>query len=139
MPKFNYLFHSLVVPKSFLNQKNSLLYYQFLWNNKPGKVKRTTFISDQENGGLNMIDLESHIYTTKKWVICLTDASQANWKCIAHYFLNVFEPNFLIFSMNPDSTKSLEVKHCQSTIKNLIEVWLNAKEINPKKLTIYQI
>jgi len=50
LPKCNYLFHSLVVPKSFLNQINSLLYYQFLWSNKPGKVKRTTLISDQEDG-----------------------------------------------------------------------------------------
>jgi len=37
---------------------------------------RTTVISDQEDGGLNIIDLESHIYTTKiKWVKSLTDAS----------------------------------------------------------------
>jgi len=88
-----------------------------------------------------MIDLESHIYTTKiKWVKFLTDASQANWKCIADYFLNVFGPNFLIFSMNPDSTKSLEVKILPEYYKNLIEVWLIAKEINQtNNLTFYQI
>ena len=74
MPKFNYLFHSLVVPKSVLNQINALI-YQFPWNYKPEKVKMTTVISDQEDGGLNIIDLESHIYTTKiKWVKSLTDA-----------------------------------------------------------------
>jgi len=55
---FNYLFHSLLVPKSFVNQINSLI-YQFPWKNKPKKVKRTTVISDQEDGGLNIIYLES--------------------------------------------------------------------------------
>ena len=57
---------------------------------------------------------------------------------IAHYFLKVFGPNFLIFSMNPDSTKSLEIKILPEYYKNLIEVWLNAKDINQKKiLTFY--
>ena len=42
--------------------------------------------------------------------------------------------------MNPDSTKLLEVEILPEYYKNLIEVWLNAKEINQKnKLTFYQI
>jgi len=42
--------------------------------------------------------------------------------------------------MNPDSTTSLEVKILPEYYKNLIEVWLNAKEINQtNNLTFYQI
>ena len=37
------------------------LMYDFLWDSKPYKIKRSTLVKDYNQGGLRMIDIETFI------------------------------------------------------------------------------
>ena len=55
LPKFIHLFSSLPVPLSILVEIN-IIFYKYLWNGKPDKVKRDTICKDYCEGGLKMIN-----------------------------------------------------------------------------------
>ena len=43
--------------------------YDFLWNSKPDKIKRSTLVKDYDQGGLRMIDIETFIWSLKaSWI-----------------------------------------------------------------------
>ena len=56
LPKFIHLFSSLPVPLSILVEINTI-FYKYLWNGKPDKVKRDTIYKDYCEGGLKMINV----------------------------------------------------------------------------------
>lgn len=128
IPKLTYTIHSLVVPKHVKQELNKLL-FAFLWDNKNEKIKRTTLIGNKNGGGIDMIDLESYITAMKiKWVKALTDKSNPNWKVIPNYFFSKFGYNCLIFNMNLDSIKSLDVSVLPGFYKNILELWISTKK-----------
>lgn len=45
----------LPVPEKFCEEVNKIT-FNFIWDNKIAKIKKSTIIGDRENGGLNMID-----------------------------------------------------------------------------------
>jgi hypothetical protein len=47
----------LTCPPDFIELINNHA-YEFVWNKKPEKIKRLTFIAEYENGGLKMLDTE---------------------------------------------------------------------------------
>ena len=53
-----YVLSSLPTPQGVIKEINSLS-YEFLWDNKSDKIKRTEMINDYNKGGLKMIDLQS--------------------------------------------------------------------------------
>jgi len=64
LPKFTYLFQSFSVPKHILKKINTM-FFTFLSDGKSVKNKRSLSINQLENGGLNMIDIESFCNTLK--------------------------------------------------------------------------
>ena len=64
-----------------MNEVNSLL-YNFLWDGKSDKIKRTEMINDYNKGGLRMIDFQSFNQSLKmKWIKgYLDDANHGKWK-----------------------------------------------------------
>jgi hypothetical protein len=46
------------LPQAKINDLNSL-FYNFIWNGKSDKIKRSTLIGDIYQGGLKMIDFQS--------------------------------------------------------------------------------
>ena len=44
-------------PKTFFKTLESM-FFKFIWNNKPDKVKRAVMYNDKCLGGLNMINME---------------------------------------------------------------------------------
>ena len=64
-----YLLSSLPSPQKVVHEINSIL-YDFLWDSKGDKIKRTEIINDYDNkGGLKMIDIQSfHASLKTKWV-----------------------------------------------------------------------
>ena len=47
----------LCIPKHFAKEINKIS-FNFIWEGKPAKVKRSTIIREKKNGGLKMLDLE---------------------------------------------------------------------------------
>jgi hypothetical protein len=107
IPKFVYLFHSLPVSKEIINDINKMI-FGFLWKNGREKIKRKTLIGSNIQGGLNMIDIESFIYSIKlKWVKALLQRDNSNWRIIPEKLLNQYGENLLIFYMNISTLKEL--------------------------------
>ena len=75
---------------------------EFVWDNKPPKIKHTAMIGSYERGGLKDIDIESRIKALRlSWVKRLYDDSDHEWKIIPNFYLekyakNIFNPNLKI-------------------------------------------
>jgi hypothetical protein len=69
-------------PKNFVNHIIDLS-YKFIWNNKKDKIKRKTLISDYQDGGLKMIDVDSFLKAQRvMWVKRLVSPDNASWKAV---------------------------------------------------------
>ena len=123
---------SLYFPKDVHKKINSLL-FNYLWNDKREKIKRNILIKDIEEGGLNMIEVESFVTMLQiKWVKSLLSTEYANWKAIPTFYFNRFGQNFLVFYMNLNSVHQLP-KTFQSLpvfYKDLIRRWISLRNIN---------
>ena len=63
-----YILSSLPTPPDVLKTINSIL-YDFLWDGKDDKIKRTTMINSYAKGGLKMLDIQSFNESLKmKWI-----------------------------------------------------------------------
>lgn len=63
-----YVLSSLPTPQGILQELNSSL-YDFLWDGKRDKIKRSEMINDYDKGGLKMVDIQSFNTSLKiKWV-----------------------------------------------------------------------
>ena len=63
-----YLLSSSPSPPAVMKEINCLL-YDFLWDSKGDKIKRTEMINEYNKGGLKMIDLQSFNELLKiKWI-----------------------------------------------------------------------
>ena len=79
LPKLLYIANNIFVPEEFIDKVNSL-FFNFLWEGKPDKVKRKAIILDYKHGGLRMIDFRSMIKAMKAmWVKRILQTHNANW------------------------------------------------------------
>ena len=68
LSKLNYCIMCLPTPQWFINKVQNTI-NNFLWNNKPPRLKHTTAISDYEKGGVKMVNFESFVKAQKvSWV-----------------------------------------------------------------------
>ena len=67
IPKLMYRASVLPISKDLIKEADSLFYY-FIWNGKD-KVKRNVMTSEDEKGGLNMLDIDYMVRTRR--VICI--------------------------------------------------------------------
>ena len=58
--KLNYLASVSNIPKTVVNQL-TIMQKQFIWNNKPPKIKHSTLIAHYSKGGLNNVDIECRL------------------------------------------------------------------------------
>jgi hypothetical protein len=93
--------------------------YKFIWNGKPEKVKRNLIINSYERGGLQMIDIKSYFIALKaSWVSRLVTGH------IPLKYFNTTGKNWLVFSMNLDSTKSLYyLKKIPEFYRKVVKCW----------------
>ena len=70
----------LSIPKHFAKESNRIS-FNFIWEGKPAKVKRSTIIRERKHGGLKMLDLEILDKALKvAWIERLKTHSSASWK-----------------------------------------------------------
>ena len=78
------------------------LIFNYLWDNKPPKIKREVILQKTNQGGLNITDI--HVYTYSKsvkfrWVKKLLDSSfESSWKDIIKLRYHIFNQNFILYS-----------------------------------------
>ena len=82
---------SLPTHQGALKEINILL-YDFLWNSKGDKIKRTEMINDYDKAGLKMIDIQSFGKSLKmKWVQgYLNNVNHGKWKLFLGFHLQKY-------------------------------------------------
>ena len=90
-----YIMSSLPSSQSYLKEIHQLL-YNFLWDGKGDKVKRSVMLNEYKDGGLKMLDIRSSNYALKsKWVKkYLDDNNQAKWKLFLTFLQNNMTANY---------------------------------------------
>ena len=62
------------------------MFYKFIWNNKPDKIKRTIINKPYHQGGLKMIDLGTFIEALQlTWVKRFFADSGSQWSTLTEY------------------------------------------------------
>ena len=131
--KIVYAATCLDVPKDFVSSINKVL-YEFIWG-KTEKLKRKQIIKSLENGGLGMIDIESHFEAIKaSWVSRIVNAGEDDiWSFIPKSVVNMYGENHLILKMNFNQEKIFPyLKACPNFYKQVIVAYNKSKIINEK-------
>ena len=107
-------------PLSFFKDLDSI-FYKFIWNNKPDKIKRTTMINRRIHGGFNMIDMLSFAKSLKTtWVKLYLDDTHRQWKCLFNDSLKRYGGTF-IFQCNFSGNDVLHISNI--FIRQVCEIW----------------
>jgi len=127
-----YIMSSLPSSQSHLKEIHQLL-YNFLWDGKGDKIKRSVILNEYKDGGLRMLDIRSFNHALKsKWVKkYLDDNNQAKWKLLFDFFLKQHEGKLLLTgNLKQADVAGLNIQ--DSFIKEVIEIWSNLiHEENP--------
>ena len=84
------------------------MFYKFIWNGKPDKIKRKTLTNSYLEGGLKMTDLTNFVAALKiTWVRRLYTDSGSNWNTLAkHYLGSIYKMVFLRSKYSEDLAKN---------------------------------
>ena len=118
---------SLPTHQGALKEINSLL-YDFLWDNKGNKIKRTEMINDYVKGGLKMIDIQSFNESLKmKWIqgyLHVNNDNQGKWKLFVDYSLQKYGGKIVFLSdLKQKDVPLLNLK--DPFLREIIEHWTN--------------
>lgn len=65
LPKINHLILSIPNPSEKMIKEIQTMFYDYLWNHGPDKIKRTLISQNYNRGGLRMVDIEKFILSLK--------------------------------------------------------------------------
>ena len=125
-----YIMSPLPSSQSHLKEIHQIL-YNFLWDGRGGKIKRSVMLNEYKDGGLKMLDIQSFNCALKaKWVQkYLDDSNQAKWKLFFDYFINEHDGKLLLTgNLNQADVAGLNIQ--DTFTKEVIEIWssLNYEE-----------
>ena len=91
--RFNHLFISLPIPSNNIIKELNEMFFNFLWQHKPDKVKRETVFRNMKDGGLNMLNIRASILALKRtWIRRLVNG-EGIWQTI---LLHRFKLDFML-------------------------------------------
>lgn len=97
LSKFTHLFLALPNPPGNLIKQLERMFYKFLWNSGPDRIKRSIIIKDMNAGGLRMINILNFIKALK--ISWLRRAIQNSENCT---WINLSHVDFqMLFSLGP--------------------------------------
>ncbi len=126
VPTLLFVCSNLCVPSEFVKEINDL-FFSFLWNGKPAKVKWNTIISDIEHGGMSMPHFPTIVKAAKAmWIKRMLSGDDANWKKLALYLacINSFE-----LSCKNDA---VYVNSMTSFYEQILSAWFEYQSIKPQ-------
>ncbi|KAK3083996.1 hypothetical protein FSP39_006453 [Pinctada imbricata] len=101
LPKFIHLFSSLPNPSKAIISELDKIFFRFIWNNKPDKIKRSTIIGSYEKGGLNMVHIPSFIsYIKIKWIKRIYNNPKGSWQKLLSYIFDIREDTEGVWGLN---------------------------------------
>ena len=125
-----YIMSPLPSSQSHLKEIHQIL-YNFLWDGRGDKIKRSVMLNEYKDGGLKMLHIQSFNCALKaKWVQkYLDDSNQAKWKLFFDYFIKEHDGKLLLTgNLNQADVAGLNIQ--DTFTKEVIEIWssLNYEE-----------
>ena len=120
-------------PESFINNIEKLL-FQFIWDNKPDKIKRSIIINEIEEGGLKLTHMTSQCEAIKAtWIQrLLNEENTGKWKLFMQIELDkIGGPLIWKFNFKKDE-KNLLANISNPFLKDMVKSWSNLHFSNPK-------
>ena len=131
IPLLVHLFRALPNPGNEFYKEIDKILYNFIWNGKPHKIKKSVLITGPEKGGVNMIHIESFSKTMKLfWIRKLLDNELNQWKILISHDLGKLGGN-IIWEYHSKSLENIATKISNPFWSNVIKIW---SEINVNKL-----
>ena len=94
LPKLSYVAQMLPNPNDDLIKEVSNMFFKYIWQDKPDRIKRAQFIQKYEDGGVKMPDVESHINALKiNWIRRVIQGNKNGYvylKCASRGQVNTF-------------------------------------------------
>lgn len=124
LPQVKFLFNMIYVPYEVLERIDKM-FFQFLWDKKPAKIKRKTIIAAVSDGGMGMIDIfDVHVTAKVGWIIRFFNQANSKWKNLFKIMINIDETKL---NKNMDFTNNGKTRfHMQ-----LLKCWFNIINITP--------
>ena len=125
--KFVHLFISLPAPPNGLISELEKLFYKFLWNSGPDRIKRRIIIKNIACAGLRMVELRSFIKALKvSWLRRILHQTKPNeWTCLSLI-------NFrTLFSIGGSYAFKLSSELQNPFWKDLMHIWAEFCKILP--------
>ena len=100
----------LSIPKDIVKKIEKIL-YKFVWNGRD-RISRNALIGDIMDGGMKMIDVNSHFEAIKAaWIPRIMSSASKLWTKIPKTYINLFGASELILKMSFNDLTMLPVIH----------------------------
>lgn len=121
----------ILIPKDIMKQINSRV-FQFLWNGKKDKVKRSVLCMKYESGGLKMVELNSLFQSFMlKWILHYFTHTDSKWnKIIDGFFSRIGGMQYILNCKcrRDDIMFCFKKLNMPQYYKEMIYAWLDLKE-----------
>ena len=137
LPKLVYPLSVLPNPTETVIKDLNKYIFNFIWDNKPDKIKRDVLKIDFDKGGLKLTDIESFICSLKaSWVKrIISENNNAMWKSFYDDILKKAGGN-LIFESNLDKKQVHALCHSNLFLRDILLSWVEMNELFNKKYKI---
>ena len=126
LPQFIHLFTSIPSPSKEFIKKLNEMFYNFIWDNKPDKIKRKYITQDHKNAGLRMVDLDTFIVSLKlSWIDRIVKSSRKDYIII---FEKSMSPLNKFLKMGMDWTKMVIQKSNNIFWNQVLSTWVKFSE-----------
>ena len=97
VPKITFSAQNTSVPRHVVPDIAKVL-YEFIWG-RTDRIKRNTMIGPKEQGGMAMMDIESHFEAIKASWIKHYDGMDNDWELLMKHYINSFGKDNLVLHM----------------------------------------
>ena len=128
LSKLIFISSNLYVPPHVNDAANKLI-FDFLWESKPPKIKKSTIIGEKCRGGLKMVDfgiMESALKIS--WVQRIRQNSGAKWKVLPEHLLGHLGGCSFLLSCNYD-INLLQVNNLPPFYLSVLKYWQDYRSL----------
>jgi hypothetical protein len=92
LPNITYIASVCTIPKEYIKRFKTMI-YNFIWEGKKDRIKRTDLCKDYSKGVLKMIDIDQYLNSIQiSWLKRLTTSTSmiSSWKIIPLSYFETF-------------------------------------------------
>ena len=117
----------LVIPEQLIKEINSII-FNFIWDGKPPKIKKSTIIGERKRGGLKMTDFNIFNKALKvAWITRIKSEHVASWKIIPNAALKKYGGLHFLTKCNYD-VNTLQVGNLPPFYVEVLKEWQMTKD-----------